>query len=292
MSNLLKRGYVSPDSDNKRVIDSNALVAERIRLLKSVLKSSASADENDPREFDEDGFSAGLNAENVDALLADNDEGFQEMQEIPQPEAPDLEEINRQAEQILDDARAEAQNILQEAMAEAEANKQAVYDEARQAGHDEGYQVGLSEVDSMKAELKELEEGLQRDYEARLDELEPELIAVFTDIYEHIFHVSLSENKEIIFYLIQNTLRNIEGGSGMMIHVSKEDYGFVSMQKKELLSGLSNADETEIVEDMTLKPNQAFIETGAGIFDCSLETELSGLKRMLRLLSFERQEEQ
>ena len=292
MSNLLKRGYVSPDSDNKRVIDSNALVAERIKLLKSVLKSSVAADENDLRKFDEDGFSAGLNAENVDALLADNDIGGQEMAESFEPEAPDLEEINRQAEQILEDARAQAQNILQEAAAEAEANKKAVYDEARQAGHDEGYQVGLSEVDSMKAELNELEAELQRDYEARLEELEPELIAVFTDIYEHIFHVSLSDNKEIIFYLIQNTLRNIEGGSGMMIHVSKEDYGFVSMQKKELLSGLSNADETEIVEDMTLKPNQAFIETGAGIFDCSLETELSGLKRMLRLLSFERQEEQ
>jgi len=42
----------------------------------------------------------------------------------------------------------------------------------------------------------------------------------------------------------------------------------------------------EIVEDMTLKSNECFIDTGAGIFDCSLETQLEGLKRELRLLSF------
>ena len=45
------------------------------------------------------------------------------------------------------------------------------------------------------------------------------------------------------------------------------------------VSGISAADSTEIVEDMTLKPNECFIETGGGIFDCSLETQLSGLKR-------------
>ena len=287
MSNLLKRGFVSPDSDNTRVIDSNALVAEKIKMLSSILNKPAPPDN---REFDEDGFSAGLNAENVDLLLADEEgEGGEEMP-VMEP-APDLEEIRNEAQHILEDAEARAQEILQDAAAEAEANKQAVYEEAKANGHDEGYQQGLMEVDSMKAELQEIEAQLRQDYEAQIEQLEPMLIETLTDIYEHIFHVSLSDNKEIIFYLIQNTLRNIDAGNSMVIHVSKDDYGFVSMQKKELLSGISNADETDIVEDMTLKPNEAFIETGAGIFDCSLETELSGLKKMLRLLSYERQEE-
>ncbi len=287
MSNLLKRGFVSPDSDNTRVIDSNALVAEKIKMLSSILNKPLQPDN---REFDEDGFSAGLNAENVDLLLAD-EEG-ESAGGIPVQEAvPDLEEIQNEAQQIIEDAEAQAQEILQNAAAEAEANKQAVYEEAKANGHNEGYQQGLMEVDSMKAELQEIEMQLRQDYEAQIDQLEPMFIETLTDIYEHIFHVSLSDNKEIIFYLIQNTLKNIDGGNSMVIHVSKDDYGFVSMQKKELLSGISNADETDIVEDMTLKPNEAFIETGAGIFDCSLETELSGLKRMLRLLSYERQEE-
>ena len=143
----------------------------------------------------------------------------------------------------------------------------------------------------MKAELKEQEARLEEAYQEKIEKLEPMFVDTLTDIYEHIFHVSLSDNKEVIFYLIQNTVRNIDSSTGLLIHVSKEDYGFVSMQKKELLTGVSNAEEAEIVEDMTLKPNECFIETGAGIFDCSLETELTGLKKQLRLLSFERNEE-
>ncbi|MBO6111468.1 MAG: hypothetical protein J6P45_00265 [Lachnospiraceae bacterium] len=286
MSNLLKRSYVSGDDDNKRVIDSNALVAERLKLLEKALKTSL---REDSREFDEDGFSAGLNAENVEMLLADSD--GQEGQEVLPEEAqnvPDLDEINAEAEQIISDAEAQAQAIIEAANAEAEANKQAVYEEARNAGHDEGYEAGMAEVDGIKAELAEKEAQLEQAYQERVDKLEPMFVDTFTDIYEHIFHVSLSENKEVIFYLIKNALHTIDSSTGFMIHVSKDDYGFVSMQKKELLAGISSAEEAEIVEDMTLKANEAFIETGAGIFDCSLETELSGLRRMLRLLSFEK----
>ncbi|MCR5634564.1 MAG: hypothetical protein K6F90_04565 [Lachnospiraceae bacterium] len=287
---MVKRGFVSDDDEKKRVIDSNALVAERIKLLSSVLNKQQA---EDTRQFDEDGFSAGLNAENVDLLFADGAEGgMNEEAPPPPPSMPDLEEIQQEADRILEEARAEAAQIVEEAIGEAEANKQAVYEEARSSGHNDGYAEGLREVDSMKAELQEIEAQLRQDYEDSIAQLEPMFIETLTDIYEHIFHVSLNENKEIIFYLIQNTLRNIDGGSTMVIHVSKDDYGFVSMQKKELLTGISNADEIDIVEDMTLKQNEAFIETGAGIFDCSLETELSGLKKMLQLLSFEKNEEQ
>ena len=94
----------------------------------------------------------------------------------------------------------------------------------------------------------------------------------------------------MIYYLIQSALKTIDASSGMMIHVSKDDYGFVSMQKRELLSGISGAENVEIVEDGTLQPNEAFIETGGGIFDCSLETQLKGLKKMLCLLSYEGKE--
>ena len=46
----------------------------------------------------------------------------------------------------------------------------------------------------------------------------------------------------------------------------------------------------ELVEDMTLSRSQCFIETENGIYDCSLDTQLSELKRKLKLLSYERNE--
>lgn len=288
MSNLLKRAFVVSDSDQKKVIDSNDLVASRVerQIMLEREAKRASKEEftplGDDRVFDESGFSEGLDAENVDLLLADDMEQEEEV-----PPAPSLEEINAEAERILGEAEQQAQSILSEAAEQAEANKQAVFDEARNSGYEAGYAEGLKQVDAMKDELDEKAALLDLQYNENMDKLEPMFIDTLTDIYEHIFHVSLSDNKEIICYLIQVALKNIDSSSGMIIHVSKDDFGFVSMQKKELLSGISGGDNIEIVEDVTLQPNECFIETGGGIFDCSLETQLKGLKKQLRLLSYE-----
>ncbi len=291
MSNLLKRAFVAPDNEKKKIIDSNDLVAQRvekiIRKQKEEQMAAASGftplGAGDPG--DGDGFVEGLDAENVELLLSDED-----VPEAQEQESVSLEEINEQAQQILDEAREQAQQILDDAAAEAEANRQSVYDEAKSAGYDEGYAEGMQQVEGMKQELNEKADLLEQQYHENIEKLEPMFIDTLTDIYEHIFNVSLSDNREVIYYLIQTALKTIDASSGMMIHVSKDDYGFVSMQKKELLSGISGAENVEIVEDGTLQPNEAFIETGGGIFDCSLETQLKGLRKQLMLLSYEGRE--
>ena len=48
-----------------------------------------------------------------------------------------------------------------------------------------------------------------------------------------------------------------------------------------------SAISVEIVEDMTLSAGKAMIETENGVYDCSLDTELSELTRKLKLLSYE-----
>lgn len=291
MSNLLKRAFVASDNEKKKVIDSNDLVAQRVESIirkqkEEQMAASAGFTPLGEGGIDgEDGFTEGLDAENVELLLSDEDAPASQEQE-----AASLEEINEQAQQILDEAQEQAQQILDDASAEAEANRQSVYDEAKSAGYDAGYAEGLQQVEAMKQELNEKAGLLEQQYRENIEKLEPMFIDTLTDIYEHIFNVSLSDNRDVIYYLIQTALKNIDASSGMMIHVSKEDYGFVSMQKKELLSGISGAENVEIVEDGTLRPNEAFIETQGGIFDCSLETQLKGLKKELLLLSYEGRE--
>ncbi len=292
MSNLLKRAFVVSDSDDKKVIDSNDLVALRverqIQLQREAKNAEAAAAFTPLGEgMENDGFIEGLNAENVELLFADG-----EMPEEEAEAAPSLEEINEEAERILNEAQEQARSIIEEAATEAEANKQSVYEDAKNAGYEEGYAEGLKQADAMKEELNEHAALLDQQYQENIEKLEPMFIDTLTDIYEHIFNVSLSESRELIYYLIQTALRSIDATAGMMIHVSKDDYGFVSMQKKDLLSGISGAENTEIVEDGTLGPNECFIETGGGIFDCSLETQLKGLKKQLRLLSYEGKNEE
>lgn len=258
----------------KFIIDSNGQVAEKInKILKDM--------EN--QDVDPDGFSEGLNAERVELLTDDDAGGGYEME----PAAPALsEEMKAEAESLLNEAREEAERIIEEARQQAGDIRAEAEEEGRQAGFEKGHEEGLAESERMRIEFEERAERLEDDYQKKIDELEPMFIDTLTDIYEHVFHVRFGDNKEVIFHLIQDAVRKVEGNANFIIHVSKDDYGFVSMQKKQLLAGVSNAETAEIVEDITLKANECLIETGSGIFDCSLETQLAGLKRELKLLSY------
>ena len=280
------------DEDGKKIINSNAMVADRIRLLKTIL---AEKEPETTEDFPADGFSEGLDAEMLEGILSDPDAAPGEnvlKAEAPPPEpAIDLEAIQAEADQMIEDARAEAERIMQEAMDQAEAAKAQVFEDARAAGHDEGYGQGLAEADAIKAELAEKEQAMMAEYEQMVSQLEPALIDMLSDIYGHIFNVDLREKKEIIFYLLQNALQNTDTTVDIMIHVSKDDYEYISSNKALLFEGIPGADNTEIVPDVTLSQGQALIDTGSGIFDCSVGTELEGLRKQLMLLSYRRSEE-
>ena len=289
MSNIVKGFHASVDEDDKKVIDSNSMVADRLRLLKKILEQEQSPEE----DFSTDGFTEGLDAEMVDSLLMDPDAepggdgaGNVIKAEPPQP-AIDLDAINAEAEQIIQDAQAQADQLMQEAMDQAEASKAQIFEEARIAGHDEGYGQGLAEVDAMKAELMEKEQAMMAEYEQMISGLEPSLVDVLSDIYTHVIGIEMQEKKEIILYLLQNALQNTDTTANLMIHVSKDDYEYISGHKSELFDGIPGEDNTDIVPDVTLKAGEAMIDTGSGIFDCSVGTELEGLKKQLRLLSYQ-----
>jgi flagellar assembly protein FliH len=267
----------------------NELVQERIEAVQTKMKNHGNQ-----------GFVAGLNAEevavageNVEAALSD-EEAAELSSNIIKAANKDAEELKTQAEagaqRIIDDARAKADEILSQASKQAELDRDKVYNEAKTQGYEEGRKQAEKENELIRGELDRTRRDLKKDYEKRLEELEPDFIDTITGIYEHIFNIELSSYREILAYLIEGTMRNIEGRS-LLVHVSKEDYPYISMQKKQLVSeSVSSSTEVDIVEDASLSKNECFIETEAGIFDCGLGTQLSELSQKLKLLSYEKQQ--
>lgn len=229
--------------------------------------------------------------------FASDESGFSEEIAPPQPSS-------QMQEELIADAQAQIEQMREEALAEIEQAKVQMMEEARSQGYQEGFEQGQNDgfaqghrdgLNSVAAEREQVQieaeqkiAAIEEEYQQKIKELEPVFIDTLTGIYEHIFHVSLKNSRELIVYLIQNTMRNIETGSTYLIHVSKEDYPFASMQKRELIKGTNIAIENvELLEDVTLGKNECMIETGNGVFDCSLGTQLEALNEELRLLSYE-----
>lgn len=286
--NLVKRACVTTPEEETRVLDMNILAESRLAELAK--KKAAAAG----------GFVAGLNAERVEVRAEGTMPGT--AQDTESDPAAYSAQISAEAQKILEkaaieaqakitDAQVEAANIRKEAQQQAQEERLQILEQARQQGYDEGYVNAQAEAERARQECAEKERQLEQYYQQQIDELEPRFVDAISDIYEHILGVGIGDQREILAHLISNTIRKIEGSHSFIIHVSKEDYPFVSMQKKQLMAGAAAGSSTvEVVEDITMKQSECTIETDGGIFDCGLGTQLSELKKKLMLLAYSREE--
>ncbi len=112
MSSTLIKSYTvnyaqEKEKNGKRVIDSNLAVSERIKELSELL-------EQVPEEDFADEFTEGLDAEQVDALLTDQEE-LAEEREKNEAIQKLVDDANEQAQQIIENANAEAEKIIPDA---------------------------------------------------------------------------------------------------------------------------------------------------------------------------------
>lgn len=281
MSKNLVKQYYAVEAEATRVIDANEAIRRRLETApKKTLKAAAV-----------DGFVSGLDAEEVE--LPSEGEGVAEGNVIKAREDIQamLDQARAEARTILDQAHNEASKLISDAIAQAEAEKKKILDQARQQGYEAGQSNAQAEADAVRREYQEKARQLEAEYQQQLDEMEPKFVDTITAIYEHIFQVDLGNNKEILEHLISNTMHKMEGGGNILVHVSKEDYSFVTMQKNQILAGTaSGTGHVEIVEDMTLGKNECLIETDGGIYDCGLGTQLEGLRQKLMLLAWSKED--
>lgn len=287
---LYKAGWVRVADEEKCVIDSNALVAERIEEWENLRRANASALPSfDEEEGEGDGeFTSGIAGEELDALF-ENGEGASGVIKAADVSGPNLEEIEAQAQAILEEARAEADRILADARSQGEALRADAVEEGSRQGYDEGYQRGMAEADGLKQELAEKRRELEAEYDELLENLEPRFIETITDVYSHIFGVDLMDNRDILVHLIDSTLRKVESSRTFIVHVSADDYPHVNMQKQTLVEGAAaGRGLIEIIEDIALSKGDCLIETDGGIFDCGVGTQLEELTKKLQVLSYEK----
>ena len=290
MSNLFKGAFISFDESDARIIDNNELANKKIEEFQEQelkrQRAMMSEDEGLPPEGDENfDFSPGIDMEQLDQLTED-----QSIIGAPNEDPQfDMEAMQAEIDFKLQQASEQAEAIINDAQNQAEGIRQGAIEQGHQEGYDAGYQEGMAAVESLKADIEAQREGLEKEYQKLVDELEPEMVDVLTQIYEHVLGIELRDDKGIILHLLKNTLSRIEPGNDLIVHVSSDDYDEVMDEKEALNACVTSPNTTmEIIEDPLLKENECMIESDSGVFDCSLGVELSEISRKLKLLSFDR----
>lgn len=270
MSNLLKYNSIVIKDSNNYIIDSNQKVIDKINSIKKNIIATNVMNPNPP---DADGFVSGLSAQVVEELT-DEDEN-----------AATQEDLTLQTQEILDNARREGEEIVAQAHREAEQFIEVMKNE----GYDQGLKAGAEEVENRKRQLEEeyklKKEELDKEYQAKVADIEPKLVDTFINVFSNVTHTIAEDKKDMIIYLINSVMNNVDTCKEFVIHVSPDDYRFAINNQNLITGALSNEVHIEISEDSTLSRNECLIETDSGVFDCSLDVQLSNLIKDIKLLS-------
>lgn len=286
MSNLYKYSTII-DNKDKKVVDSNEIISQKIIKIREAFEQKELANEN------HDGFTLGIDAEHVEELLEDEYE-YSDAEEVIDEQL--IESTRQRVDQILDSARIEAEQILQEARDKAdqiikqglEESKEAVAEaknEGRQQGYDEGIALGREEIDKKIEEIEQHRSELDREYDDRIKKMEPELVDVLLKIFSEVTKVLAYDKKDMILNLVNSVMSGTEVSKNYIIKTNKEDALFLR-DNKERIHGLIGRDiNIEVVEDPTMKRNQCLIDTDLGIYDCSLDIQLENLIDAIKILA-------
>ena len=281
MSNLIKSVYFNVDPTKVREIDSDENVEQYIPHIHEL----GQVKETKPFEFQslevdmteepvgEAAFEDGLSVISMDDVIGEEREKLSaQMQE--------------EREEFLAEARREAEAITRQ----AEEQSEAIREMARSEGKTLGIEEGRAEA---SAELEQMRQGLQQEYEAKMSELEeqvknlePAFADIIVSLVKKLTGVVCEDKKDVILYLIGNSLRNMEKSSRVVLRVSKQDITRVSAKKSTLKVLAKDVSEFDIVEDDSLTDNQCIIEMDNKIIDCSLDAQLQNLEEHVKLLVY------
>ncbi len=289
MSNLFKAGFVSFDNTETRIIDNNELANKKIEAYQEELLKRQRAHMAEEQGFYEEGssdddFIPGIDMEQLSQLTEDQSM----LESVPDPQF-DMQAMQAEMDLKIQQAQEQADMIIQNAHAQADTIMADAREQGRQEGYQDGYQEGMMAAQAQQQEIDGMKAELEKEYQQLVDELEPEMVDVLTQIYEHVFGIELREDKGIILHLLKTTLSRIEPGRDLIVHISSDDYDDIMEEKETLDACITSPNTTmEIIEDPLLKENECMIESDSGVFDCSLGVELSEITRKLKLLSFDR----
>ena len=303
-SNLVKSYNTTKETSVPRIIDNNSVIEELVEKLR--LESADNLTVDDAENYEWEDFSESEEgsgelqgeADFLDALTGEAGEGEDGGNTSP-VRNNSAAEVAAMREKILAQAEEERKKIIDDATAEAVMIKNLAKEEdardralAMEAAKNDGFEVGMQkaneEFEKLKKGLEAQRARLEEEYEDKMFELEPQFVRHITNIYEKVFQIELADQKDIVLNVLRNAMQKIEGTKNYIIHVSRDDYNYVSEKKGVLLEAALAADVIiDVVEDMTMKHGDCMIETANGIFDCGIDTQLSAIKKRLTLLSYD-----
>ncbi|MCR5453017.1 MAG: hypothetical protein K6F00_10345 [Lachnospiraceae bacterium] len=216
---------------------------------------------------------------------AEDIEGEEEEIAEEEPEEDPRIAAREEAEFMVANARLEAEEIISEAHGQADALKQNAREEGRQEGFLQGQAQATAELEEHKSALNEEAAQLKADYDNRLASMERDVVGLISDIMKEVFLIEYSDHRDITLHLIENAVMGAQGSRDFLIRVNEANCDFLLEHKDEIQEKVGEGANIEFIRDPLMEDTKCLIETDGGVFDCGMDTQINNLIKEIKALS-------
>ncbi|MGM0416978.1 MAG: FliH/SctL family protein [Thermodesulfobacteriota bacterium] len=144
--------------------------------------------------------------------------------------------------------------------------------------YQKGVAAGKKEVEEKLAKatkaLNEAAKKLSTQSESIMQRSAEDMLQLVMAIAERILHFEISERKEVVVRIVQQTINAAVQAEEFHIRVNPEDIEVLNEQKPLFIASLSGLSNIEFIADASITRGGCILESPSGRVDATLETQL------------------
>ncbi|MCE1246740.1 MAG: hypothetical protein LWY06_08860 [Firmicutes bacterium] len=203
-------------------------------------------------------------------------------------ESSDLSGERLQASCILALAQKKARFLMEKTEKEAEVIKQEAYnqgfaqgvEQGKVKGQELGYMDVVNKGQAMLSELDNINVEYQNSVTNLLGSLEDRIMNLVSVTVRSILRKEIDEDRESVLGIIRSAGEKLLERDMAKLLVNRNDMELVLAKKDELVAGIDNIIDIEVIPGSTVDPGGCILETGSGMIDARVNTQLEAFDEL------------
>lgn len=197
----------------------------------------------------------------------------------------EVQKAHEQAEAIVTEADKKATEIVTNAEQTEAATKKKAFTEGFDAGREDGFKEGKTEVTRLIERLHTMIERTMDKREEILAETEQQIIDLVILMTRKVVKVISENQRNVVSSNIVHALRKVKGRADVILRVNLADVGLTTEHIKDFLNAAENIKNITVVEDLSVDAGGCIIETDFGSVDARIASQLHELEQRVLEIS-------
>lgn len=209
------------------------------------------------------------------------DTAFEEVKRQTDQAAIIKADAENEAAQIIEKAKSEAAQILAEAQAQRDKMESEARKEGYDAGHSEGYESGVAEVDRLVERMHKILEAVMQRREEILQDTESQIVELVILMARKVIKILSENQKNVIMANTLAALKKVKTRGEVTLRVNLEDVKLTSSHVDEFIQHVENVQGITVLEDSAVEKGGCIVETDFGAIDARISSQLTELENKI-----------